>query len=410
MTVEIRGVDEHEYGAFSQTLQTAFGSQPTSEEVAGWRGITELDRSLAAFDGSRLVATAGAFSFDLTVPGDKTIPAAGVTSVGVLPSHRRRGLLRSLMIHQLDDIARGGEALAMLTASESVIYGRFGYGIATRHTSVSIDPRRSAFTEPLSDPGRVELLDPAQVLDVVPHLHDKARRTQPGDIARSPAWWVLMVEDPEWYRRGKPRKFWAQHLSESGVPDGYVAYRVAASSPHHGMFSSEVEVITLVALNGPAELALWRFVLDIDLAGQVTCASRPLDEPLRWRLSDPRQLQTTSLLDQVWVRLLDIPKALGGRAYGLDGAVVLAIHDPLRPDNEGAYLLETVGDHAQCTRTTRSPDLELGVADLGAAYLGQALFNNLAKAGRIIEHRPGALRRADQLFGSVVPPFSRSGF
>ena len=410
MTVEIRAVDDQEFGAFSHSLQTAFGNQPTPEEVAGWRGITELDRSLAAFEGSRLVATAGAFSFDLTVPGDKTVATAGVTSVGVLPSHRRRGLLRSLMVRQLEDIAHGGEALAMLTASESVIYGRFGYGVATRQTSVSIDPRRSAFIEPLSDPGTVEFLDPADVLAIVPLIHDDARRTQPGDVARSPAWWELMVEDPEWYRRGKPRKFWAQHLSEAGRPDGYVAYRVTASPPRHGMFASEVEVITLVALNGPAELALWRFILDIDLTERVTAASRPLDESLRWRLSDPRQLQTTSITDQVWVRLVDIPKALSGRGYGCDGELVVEVHDALRPENDGSYLLNSAGGHALCERTARRPDLELDVAGLGAVYLGQAVFTTLARAGRIIEHQPGALERADQLFGISVVPFCRSGF
>ncbi|GAC1387431.1 MAG: GNAT family N-acetyltransferase [Acidimicrobiales bacterium] len=409
MTVEIRGVDEQEYVALSQTLQAAFGNQPTPEEVAGWRSITELDRSLAAFEGNRLVATAGAFTFDLSVPGEKTIPAAGVTAVGVLPSHRRRGLLRSLMARQLEDIARGGEALAMLTASESIIYGRFGYGVATHQASVSIDPRRSDFTRPISDPGRMEILDPGDVLDVVPLIHDRARRTQPGDIARNPAWWALMIEDPEWLRRGKPKRFWAQHLSEAGLPDGYVSYRVASVS-QHGIFAADIEVVSLVALDGRAELALWRFVLDIDLAGRVTAPSRPVDEPLRWRLSDPRQLRTTSVLDHVWVRLLDVPKALSGRTYGLEGELVFEIHDSFRPHTEGTYLLRTAAGQAECARTTRKPDLELGVAELGAAYLGQAIFTMLAKAGRVTECRPGALRRADQLFGSPAAPFCRSGF
>lgn len=409
MTVEIRGVDEHEYVALTQTLQTAFGNQPTQEEVLGWRSITELDRSLAAFDGGRLVATAGAITFDLSVPGEKAVPAAGVTAVGVLPSHRRRGLLRSLMNRQLDDLMRGGEALAMLTASESVIYGRFGYGVATCQASISIDPRHSEFTPPISDPGTVELLDPADVLDVVPRIHDEACRAQPGDIARSPAWWALMIDDPEWLRRGKPKKFWAQHLSATGLPDGYVSYRVAAAS-QHGIFASDIEVVSLVALDGPAELALWRFVLDLDLAGRVTAPSRPVDEPLRWRLSDPRHLQTTAMLDQVWVRLLDIPKALGARAYGLDGELVLEVHDPFRPANEGRYLLQTGGGQVTCTRTARTPDLELGVAELAGAYLGQPRFTMLSRAGRVREHHPGALQRADQLFHGPTVPFCHSGF
>jgi predicted acetyltransferase len=409
MDVEIRPVAEEEFAEFSRTVESAFGNQATEEETAGWRSVTELDRTLAVFDHDQIVATAAAFSFDLTLPGQVTIPAAGVTAVGVRPSHRRRGLLRSLMDRQLDDAADRGEPLAILTASESIIYGRFGYGVATSQASVTIDPRRSEFAAPLDDPGHIEMLEPGDARRTVPPIHDRARLLQAGDIARSSEWWDLTIADPDWAHPGQTRQFWAQHVSGTGQPDGYLAYRVKRSW-RHGLPDSEIEVHFLVGLDAAAELALWRFALDLDLTGRVVAYSRPLDEPLRWRLADPRRLRTISMLDHVWARLLDIPKALGARTYGLDEQIVLDIRDPFRPETAGRYLLQTSPEGADCTRTNNPADISLGIAELGTAYLGQPRFAVLAGAGRATEHTPGALRRADRLFSGGTVPFCRSDF
>lgn len=405
----MRAVTEDEFGAYIRTVQTAFGNHPAEDETAGWRSISEVERTLATFDGDRIVATAGAFTFQLSTPGPRTVRAAGVTEVGVLPTHRRRGLLTALMSRQLDDIAEAGEPVAILTASESVIYGRFGYGAATFHRSVRIDPQRARFTEPLDDAGRIEVLDPSEAVKVVPGIHDRARLEQPGDIGRSEPWWALNITDPRWFRRGAPEKFWAVHVSGAGEPDGYVAYRVSPSW-QHGIPGAEVDVAVLVGLHASVELALWRYVLDLDLAGTVIARSRPLDEPLSGRLADPRQLTTTSVTDQVWVRLLDIPEALRARSYGGEGELVFEVADTFRAASAGRFVLRTTGDQAECARTDQKPDISLGVAELSSVYLGQPRLAILAGAGRVVEHTPGAVHRADRLFAGPTIPFCRSGF
>lgn len=405
----MRAVTDDEFGAYIRTVQTAFGNHPTEDETAGWRSISEVERTLATFDGDRIVATAGAFTFELSTPGRGIVRAAGVTEVGVLPTHRRQGLLTALMGRQLDDIAAAGEPVAILTASESVIYGRFGYGAATFHRSVRIDPQRAAFSEPLDDAGHVEVLHPAEAIKVVPGIHGRARREQPGDIGRSEPWWTLNLTDPAWLRRGAPEKFWAVHVSAAGEADGYVAYRVSPSWPH-GIPGAEVDVAALVGLDASVELTLWRYVLDLDLAGGVVARSRPLDEPLSGRLADPRQLTTTSVTDQVWVRLLDIPEALGARSYGGEGEIVFEVADTFRAASAGRFVLRTTGDEAECARTDQKPDISLGVAELGSAYLGHARLAILAGAGRVVEHTPGALHRADRLLVGPAIPFCRSAF
>ncbi|GAC1517383.1 MAG: GNAT family N-acetyltransferase [Acidimicrobiales bacterium] len=406
---EIRPVADDEFPAYTWTVQTAFGHHATEAETAGWRSITEIDRTLCVAEDGQIVATAGAFTFALSTPGGMSTPAAGVTAVGVLPTHRRRGLLRSLMARQLDDVVRAGEALAILTASESIIYGRFGYGVATSHASLAIDPRRSAYATPLEDAGRMEVLDDDSAARTVPSIHDRARRDQPGDVARSDAWWALQMSDPEWLRPGRPQKFWGLHRSASGEPDGYVSYRVAASWQDR-LPGAEVEVLSLVGLDAAAELALWRFVLDLDLAGRVVAPSRPTDEFVRWRLADPRQLRVTAWSDHVWARMVDVPQALTARGYDEEDEIVMEVRDGFRPQSGGTFLLRTALSGADCTRTTRAPDLSIDVADLSAAYLGGSRLALLAGGGRVAEHRAGALRRADRLFAGATVPFCRSGF
>jgi len=407
MGTTIRAVTEGEFASYTRTVQTAFGNHPTTGEVDGWRRVTELDRTLAAFDGDRIVATAGAFTFELSTPGRKAVQAAGVTAVGVLPSHRRQGFLTALMERQLDDIAGRGEPVAILTASESIIYRRFGYGAASFHRSVRIDPHHSEFADTAVEVGRVEVLDPVAI--TVPAIHNRARLDQPGDIGRSDAWWALNIADPDWLRGRAPEKFWAQHFSAAGEPDGYVAYRVTPAW-QHGIAGADVEVVTLVGLDPAAEIALWRFVLDLDLTGRVIAHSRPIDEPLGWRLADPRQLLTTSVTDHVWARLLDVPIALASRSYAGEGEIFFDVEDPFRPDTAGRYMLRTAGDEVECVRTRHAPDLTLGIAELSSAFLGHSRLAVLAAAGRIVEHAPGAVHRADRLFGGTTIPFCRSGF
>src|SRR5207249_11070982 len=221
MDLEIRPVTADEFPSYSRACEAAFGEIPTDEDTEDWRRQTELDRTLAAFDGGEVVATAGAFSLELTLPGLACVPAAGVTAVSVRTTHRRRGILRRLMTRQLDDVAARGESIAILTASESIIYGRFGYGPASQLNGITIDKDRSAYASPPADSGRLRAVDLQTAAKVLPEVHDRARRRQPGDVSRTGTWWDVTLADRESRRGGRSGLFCVVHEDGAGQADGY---------------------------------------------------------------------------------------------------------------------------------------------------------------------------------------------
>lgn len=410
MDLELRPVGDAEFAAYSRAVSNAFGSHSTEEEVDEWRSMCELDRTLAVFDDGQIVGTAGAFSFDLTLPGSRVVQVPGVTAVGVRNTHRRRGLLRMLMERQLDDIAARGESLAILTASESLIYGRFGYGTATYSASVSIDTRHSAFRPSFTDQGTVRLVDPAEARTALPAIHDRARALQPGDISRPSAWWDVVLRDPERHRGGASGAFYAVHRSPTGQDDGWATYRVRAERAD-GVAANTIEVVDMGATSATAELGLWRLLFDTDLVARVVAPSRPTDEPLRHWLVDPRRLVVAGLHDHVWVRLLDVAAALAARRYRTEDELVIEVVDGFRPQTGGRYRLVGGPDGAECRRAdAANPDLTLDVAALASGYLGAPRFCTMARAGLVDEHRHGAARAAELMFGSDVVPFCRTGF
>lgn len=409
MDFEVRPVTPEEFPAFARAGESAFGEQPSDEDIERSRGNFEFERSLGVLDNGRFVATAGIYSFDLTLPGLTTLPVAGVSWVGVMPTHRRRGILTALMRRQLDDIAQRGEALAILLASESNIYGRYGYGVATLAATYEIESRRGAFARPFSAPGRLSLLEKEEAARVLPGVYDRFRRGQPGAVTRSEAWWQHYFVDPERWRDGASARFYLIYEAETGQVDGYMNYRIKGN--WEGGFPNNTLIALDTALVTPdAYTALWQYCLGVDLVGTVKAYDRPLDEPLRWRLAEPRRLRLTQYYDFVWVRLLDVPAALTGRRYATNDELVIGLTDALRPQNSGTYALEGGPEGAVCRATSSSPDLSMEIADLGAAYLGGVRFSTLARAGRVSEERPGALARADRMFSSEPAPWCTTDF
>lgn len=409
MELELRPVTEEEFPAVLRADSTAFGIPPPGEEeIADWRGLVEPDRTLAVLDGGHVVATAAAIAFELTLPGLTTIPAAGVSLVAVVPTHRRRGLLRRLMARQLEDVGERGEAVAVLNASESLIYGRFGYGLASSHLDVEVDRRHGALTVPPSE-GQVTLLEADEAGKVLPAIFDQARRRQPGDLDRSAARWEVRLRDREQDRKGASARFHAVHESALGEADGYATYRVR-SHWEHGQPRGRVLADEVVALTPEAYAGLWRFLLSLDLTEAVEARNRPVDEPLRWMLADPRRLRVTLLSDFLWLRLVDVGTALAARRYPVAGRLVLDVADAFCPGKGGRYALEGGPDGAECRPTDAEPDLALGTADLASLYLGGVAASALAAAGRVAERRPGALARADAMLACHPRPFCRTGF
>jgi predicted acetyltransferase len=409
MDIEIRPMTPADGDQFTNVIATAFGETFTGEEVADHDRWFEYERSIGAFDGDRLVGTGGAYSMDLTLPGLTTIPIGGLTAIAVLPTYRRRGILRSMIAYHFEETEGRGELVSGLGASESVIYGRFGYGLATTFADYEIDPRRGQFLRPPATRGRLRLLEPEETAKIVPPLYDRYRRRQPGELSRPQAWWDVYARDPDWTRQGASRHYDVVYESEPGRVDGWVSYRVENRWPN-GLAANVIKVRMLVGLTSEAEAALWRYVLDLDLAGTVQLHGRPVDDPVRWRLADPRRLRVTDLGDHLWLRLLDLPGALAARRYAVADALVLEVTDALRPRNQGRFRLEGGPDGAACGPATAAPDLVLDIADLGAAYLGGASLASLARAERVTEHTPGALLRADRMFAADPPPVCTTHF
>ncbi len=401
MDVEIRTIVPEEFDAYMRALEGAFSGKLPQEEIEIHRTVTEFDRCLVALDGGAFVGGASASSFRVTVPGGLELRVAGVTGVGVLPSHRRRGINTALMRRQLDDVRERGEAGAILFASEGGIYPRYGYGLASFMGSMDLATARTAFGGAPSPAGSTRLLEQEQALPRMRPIYETVRIARPGAIALDETWFEWRFFQIESERKDEPY-FFAVHQDEGGRDDAYAVYRVKHDWP--GVPKLELKVEDLQATTPAAYADMWRFLLDIDLVDRVTAWNRPSDDPLLHLLLEPRRL-SFQLKDGLFLRVLDVTAALAARAYALDGALVFEIADPFMPELEGRYGLEVTGGRGECERTESSPDLACTVNELGAVYLGGATFRQLARAGRVREERAGSLDRADAIFASDVAPW-----
>ncbi|WP_412077996.1 GNAT family N-acetyltransferase [Streptomyces xanthophaeus] len=416
MALEMRVLRSDEWDVWFDQLELAFGgvSEPPQRREL-YRSLTEPERSLGVWDGAECVGSASAFSFRLSVPGGAVVPAAGVTMVGVAPTHRRRGVLSSLMRRQLDDVRAAGEPLAVLTASDPAIYGRFGYGTATYALSVEVDTARVRLAVPPgTDEVRLRLVDPQQALADCERVYAELVTRRPGTPARQPGWERQTVMDPPEDREGaSPLKCVVAERADGGVA-GYARYRVKPDWDPAGA-AGKVEVVDLDALDPAATAALWRYLFSIDLTWTVRAGGRPVDDPLLHLVSDVRRSRPTAR-DSLHVRLVDLPAALEARAYGSAVDVVLEVEDAFCPWNAGRWRLTagaSAGDGAgkvSCTRTAEPAELALSVRELGAAYLGGISLTSLAAAGRVRELRPGALTEASRAFAGDVAPWLPHGF
>jgi predicted acetyltransferase len=380
---------------------------PTDEELAVSKEILELDRTLAVFDAGEIVATAGIFSYEMTVPGGGSLGCAGVTRVTVRSTHRRRGLLRAMMRRQLDEIHERGEPLAALYASEAPIYGRFGYGLATYQAEIEVERSHAAFAGSVAGRGRLVLVDVPTAVAAFTRVWEQARPKQPGMLALDERWMRTQLADLEVHRQGASPQYRVIYETD-GNPTGFALYRIKMDWGPSG----PIGVLTLewlIAVTPDAYAALWRHVLDVDLIAHVKAEMRPADEPLRFLLADSRSPKTR-IEDGLWVRLVDVGRALAGRRYAADGRLVVRVRDQFCPWNDGHFELNGSPTNAECKPCMDNPDLELDAADLAVVYLGGNRFSTLHEAGRIRESRGGAVARADAMFATDRTPWCPSHF
>ncbi|MER6048459.1 GNAT family N-acetyltransferase [Streptomyces sp. NPDC001793] len=409
MTTELRPLCKSDWDAWYDRLDVAFGGVPDGpERRAWWRAITEVERAFGVWDGDGIVGTGGSFSFGLTVPGGNELPVSGVTLISVQPTHRRRGLLRSMMRHQLTDVQERGEALAVLTATEPAIYGRFGYGPATQGMSMTVDTVRLAAPDlPGVDGVRLRLVDPEASVAECERVYGQLVPTRPGMLARRPHWERQHVLDPESERDGAGQLQCV--LAEvDGEVRGYARYAVKPDWDHTGPRGA-VLVRQIDALDPVTYAALWRYLFGIDLTTSVVARGRPVDDPLPHLVADQRRC-AIRMQEQLFVRPVDVGAALAARTYRAPVEVVLEVADDFCPWNAGRWRLSGDKQGAVCERTTEPAELALSVRELGSAYLGGFALSALAGAGRVRELRPGALAAASLAFGSDVAPWLPHGF
>ena len=398
MALDLRPITLDEFEEWRLADGRAFGHHVPAEAPPWVRAALNPDRSLAVFDDGRIVGGAHSHASQIVVPGGAQ-PVACVDAVSVQPTHRRRGLLTRMMARQLADLHELGESLSALWASESAIYGRFGYGVGTIHERWSIDRRHAAFTRPYATPGRVAFVDGQQVKSAFPEVHRRATRGHLGSIEPPARVWDAIVADLEGGRMGASANFYVAY-EEDGQVDGYVIYRVKGET---------LIVVELMSVTNDAHAALWQYCFGVDLRTSTEAYNRPVDDPLPWMLADPRGLQRVPH-DALWLRLVDVRATLEDRQYSDNGALLLEVSDPVCPWNEGRYELEGGPDGAECRPSTADPDLVLSVADLAAAYLGAVSFTTLSHAGRVEERKPGALLRADAMFAADRAPWCPYNF
>lgn len=400
MELEIRSIRPDEFADYVRTLEGAFSATVSDADVEDERIVAEYDRQLAAFDDGLIVGGSSVATLAMSVPGGRTVPAGGIKQVGVLPSHRRRGINTSLMRLQLDDIHGRGEALAILHASEADIYRRFGFGQASFFGDLDVETTRSAFLSPHRPEGRVRLLPREEALPRMRRVYDAVASSRPGMISIDDRW--LSWRFADLHRQALPW-FYAVHETDAGDPDAYAVYEVKHTWPVETP-KLELHVEELMATTPQGYADIWRYVFDVDLVSRVTAGKRPADDALLWLMAEPRRLRF-SFSDALYARLVDVPAALEARGYAEDGAVVIEVRDTFCPWNEGTFTLTITGGAASCSRTDAPPDLACDVNELAATYLGGSTFAQLASAGRVDERAIGALARADAMFRSEPAPW-----
>ena len=407
---QLRPATPDEWSGWLTTMVGAFGETPTGPYLDTPPPTAELDRSLGLWDDGRLVATSGIYSRTLSVPG-AVAPVAGVTWVTVAPTHRRRGVLSAMMRRQLTELhEQEREPVAALWASEAPIYGRFGYGLATTRAELS-GPTHRLRLRPDVDlgTGRVDIVDEAAYRPAAAAVHDAVRRFVPGNLDRDERWWDRLLRDDPADRHGATARRYLLHTETDGTVTGYAAFRMTSRWTESDQPDGTLVVEEVRATSTPAYASLWKVLLSIDLVSTVRVKRASPDDPVRHLVTDARAL-TGPVLDALWVRLVDVGRALSARRYPARIDLVLEVRDPFCPWNDGRWHVWGHPSGAFCDRTDRDPDIALGIEALSAAYLGGTSLATLQAAGRVTEISPGAVTNASTAFGWPLTPWCPDDF
>lgn len=393
MSVTIEAATPDQSERFLGVMGSTFGFDPDDEQVERFRKWFEWDRTRVAFDDGVMVGTAGAYSLQMTVPGD-VMACGGTTVVAVLPSHRRRGILRQMMAAHLDDVREREEPLAGLWASDSAIYGRFGFGCAAQGCLITVDREHSDFHRLAPSSSPVRMVTSEEAKSLLPPFFDRRRLDTPGFFARDEAWWEKRIfRDPSDQRDGATAYRYAVTETNGGVA-GFAQYRFKENwDGGHG--HGQLRISQLVASDPTSWAGLWRFVLDHDLTGKIVAYDRPVDDPLLEFLAGRRRAKVEPG-DSLWIRVVDVGRALEGRAYLAPVSVVAQVHDPL-DGASSVWALDLSPDGSEVTPSHKTPGVTIDAEDLGACFMGWSRFATLGRVGRV-EGDPATLQTMDRAF------------
>ncbi|WP_447038847.1 GNAT family N-acetyltransferase [Streptomyces sp. DSM 118878] len=411
--IEIRAVTDAELPVWLRTVQAGFLhalAAMSDEAIANARARKDIDTLRGAFDRGRCVGTYRSYPQELTAVGGAAVAAHAVTAVTVAPTHRRRGILSRMMTADLAAAKERGAVVATLIASEHRIYGRYGFGPATSTTEWTVDVPRAGLDPRWSGPdeagARIDLVDGHDVRKLGPELYDRFRAVQHGAIDRDEPWWLRNTGQQATAEFPWQEPFYALYRSPSGTVDGLMAYRSTSSRYDASRLPvNSVSVLGTTTTTPAAERALWHYVCSIDKVVSVESGHRAPDDVLPDLLPDPRAARVTTHADWLWVRVLDVVRALEARTYAGTGTLVLEVADAGGLAG-GRYRLEAAADGAaRCAPTGDAPDLALGIGELGQMWLGDGSMARLVALGRAAEERAGAAALADTLFRTSRRPW-----
>ncbi|MDA0265133.1 MAG: GNAT family N-acetyltransferase [Chloroflexi bacterium] len=395
--LEMRSITADEFVRWARAEARAHGNR-LDDDPEELRPHFDLERSVAVFDGAEIVGGSHSHRVEMSIPGGSAV-ISGVANVAVQPTHTRQGIMTRMMQHQIDNFHERGEPLAALFSSESLIYGRFGYGVGSLYERWLIERPHNAFARNHASPGRIGFVDPADITRDLPQVYRRSTADRPGLFQKPVHHWERESRAIE-HTQGGPGGLFYIAYTDGGKVDGYAAYRITGTT---------LVVNELMAATREANSALWRFCFDVDRVERTEALKRPVDDPLPWMLADPRRLQR-STRDGVWLRLVDVCAALPLRRYLQSGRLVLEVRDPQCPWNEGRFELEGSPEGAECRVSSESPDLTIGVSALASAFLGAVSFSTMAQACLVDELTPGALLRADRMFSVERQPWTPCNF
>ena len=401
MKIEYRKYTRDEFASVMKTSARAFHEYRSEIDIEARINLFDPDRSFVAHDGKFMVGTTRSYALDMFIPGG-ICPIAAVAGVTVQPTHRRKGINSKMMKLQLKDIHGRNEPLAVLQATESLIYGRYGYGMASFEHNLEIEKVHSAYGESHIPEGQMYYCEEDEARLIFPGIFDRATNNRVGMVTRNQEWWNLRFLGPfltGFGHNGDGRTRYARYEC-NGANEGYVRYKVEGKVLY---------VIELISVTQDAYKSLWRFCLDMDLIDVIKADHRAVDEELKWIIADPRRLiEHTS--DRSWVRLVDVKDALGRRKYSTDDSIIFAVEDSFLPWNNVTLQLSSSEGETACESTNKSPDIALGVSELGAVYLGGVNFSTLVHAGRVQELTNGAIERANLMFTTARKPWCFDGW